>query len=142
METINLELSKRLAPYLENEETEYCYIKKTILKKDFFKVVKVDYKDDEESNYVGIDYWICKTLTLEEAIEFLPKTFGVRFDKDNPRTCLKIYFIWSWNISYSCTEYIWKCTIELHWKTLLEAIEKMLEYLLDNNLLWNLNTKC
>lgn len=113
MTTINFELSKRLNDLwlLDNIKTEYWY----------------EY-DNETKNY-NIDYFlpfnkniICKTLTLEEAIEFLPDS--IMITKHN--NCNEKYLI-----DYNTDDY----NEDFSWKTLLEAIEKMLEYLLDNNLL-------
>ena len=79
----------------------------------------------------GITDWFYKTLTLEEAIELLP---SVKYDG---------WFEYSLTITKS-EDYYWinydKFEVGLYEtiyeKTLLEAIEKMLEYLLDNELLW------
>lgn len=122
MNTINFELSKRLNEwwYLDNIETKYWY----------------------RDNWILLEYWIYrilndwewvyyKTLTLEEVLEFLPKEF-----KNDKLT----FFLNFWpmnNIWYCQYEdwFLWKLYWET-WQTFLEAIEKMLEFLLDNNLLW------
>ena len=113
IKTINFELSKRLTEwgYLDNIETEYEM-------NDYWKIVIW------ESDY--------KTLTLEEAIEVLPNNFSL----DNYWYHLQMgkKYIWYFkNVTYCLNS---KNPIqEFTWNTLLEAIEKMLEYLLDNNLL-------
>jgi len=105
MKTINLELSKRLAPYLENTDTENWYYKWVF-----------NWGFPYRWQFIQKEY--VKTLTLEESIEFLQKHY------------------WDWIIDLSI--YPNKILIEwtYKWKTLLIAIEKMLEYLLDNDLLW------
>ena len=113
MKTISLELSKKLAPYLDGVKTEYnwCF-------------------DDSWEYFITNSNkieWI-KTLTLEEAIEFLPwYLYLPSLFKD------KLFLlITKWDGYYiEYWDYIFK-----EWKTLLEAVEKMIEYLLDNNLLW------
>ena len=112
--TINLEISKRLNEgwYLEGIETEYYFYKNP--NGDF---AIINHPDDPE--------WIngYKTLNLEEAIEFLP--YQIQYKYDNWGLCItktgKEY-----QVEYEHTE---------TWETLLEAIEKMLTYLLDNDLL-------
>ena len=119
MKTINFELSKRLNDLwlLDNIETEYCYNIDWDLLSWFYA----------KKEYNQIVY---KTLTLEEAIDFLP-TYILKHKR--AKKYFQIYRNKDWyNIWY---EFI-------HWefskKTLLEAIEKMIEYLLDNNLLWKI----
>jgi len=116
--TISLELSKKLAPYLEWVETELYWDSHSLIK-------------NEQWFWLTSD-WEYKALNLEEAIDFLPIEF---LYKDTKYFCLNIfrglnkYFV----ISY---EYTWVIKCEVEWKTFLEAIEKMLEYLLTKNLLW------
>ena len=109
MKTINFELSKRLNDLwlLDDIETEYFY--RTW--------------DNVLYNWNPWDWpnWI-KTLTLEEAIEFLPDWYMVL--KNNWKFIIE-------NLNdYINPLYKWK-----HFNTLLEAIEDRIEYLLDNNLL-------
>ena len=123
--TISLETSKKLAPHLEGIETEYFWVKE--VNEDKWIIV---YWDSEEP----ITEEEIKTLTLEEAIEILPKSFGKEFQYWN----LEIKFN-NWNsiLRYTSYEKSFDITVyEVTWKTLLEAIEKMLEYLFDKNLLW------
>jgi hypothetical protein len=61
MKTINLELSERLTIYMEDIETKY------LIRKYDKKVMTWQEKDKEEN----FD-WFVQTLTLEEAIDFLP----------------------------------------------------------------------
>ena len=119
MKTISFELAKRLAPYIENIDTEY--------------------KIDENWNiYNDIQNELCdafdnihryrklyKTLTLEEAIDFiLNKNLSIEFfNRDWER--------WCWENNWDWTYIKWPFI----WKTPLDAVEKKLEYLLDNNLL-------
>jgi len=127
MKTLSLELSKRLNEwwYLDNIETEYFYWERVncicYWCEDGESVISLHKTENIVMNNLDI-----KTLTLEEVIEFLPK---------------EIVLKWEW---YLC---MWKnwveyCTFEPsefinreEWETLLIAIEKMLTYLLDNNLL-------
>lgn len=116
MKTINLELSKRLAHYLENINVKYFY-------EDWFIIYKwwVDIK-----NYKKL--WLIKTLTLEEVIEVLPKYIFIYNKYAHPYIDIlnnTIYY-WYWAI----------IGFGEKWETLLQAAEKILEYLLDNNLLW------
>ncbi len=126
MKTINLELSKRLAHYLKNVDTEFAIFDKK------------EWKLKQTIWYIKTNkYTSYKTLTLEEAIEFLPNEYPWKF-KDAVNYRLRIERNWEWDK--------WKCSYDrcepcedacrFEWKTLLEAIEKMLEYLLDNELLW------
>jgi hypothetical protein len=115
MQTINLELSKRLSEggYLDNINTEYY------LDSRYWTIL-----DRDQRQYIEQEYWL-KTLTLEEAIEFLPKRIW------NYHLQLNLY----WDISdirYVSAGYsLYGIEIE----TLLLAIENMLVYLLDSNLL-------
>jgi len=164
MKTINLELSKRLAPYLKGVETEYIYFEwkykawdnkwyiadelQLIKSKWNKKAIKEQYLekyDDSKIIYTS-------TFTLEEAIEFLP----VYIDDVNwgwldedweqwSRYSDRIYFSFCKEIRNPEEWIIYKWEIKdfysseqldlVVWKTPIESIEKMLEYLLDNNLL-------
>lgn len=109
---INLELSKKLAPYLEGIDTEY--------------VLSI-YNELYKSNLsFKIEDWYIKTLTLEEAIEFLQKKeirFTIEFGGE-----------WYFLIELFGTKFHYNSYTQ--WQiSLLEAIEKMLEYLLVNDLL-------
>ena len=122
MKTINFELSKRLNDLwlLDNVETEYW----------------IEYDNEYHNHY--ITYYlpfnkniICKTLTLEEAIETLFAWTSIYFR----------WWRWNWTrwsidiYSDSIISHLLEDEPEFEWETLLGAIEKMLEYLLDNNLL-------
>jgi len=74
-----------------------------------------------------------KTLTAEEAINFIAKQtnwFILHYKKSNIIKNSYNYMFkeilkdWSWGM----------CLVS--WNTLLQSIEEMLEYLLDNNMLW------
>jgi len=134
MKTISLELSKKLNEwwYLEGVETEYNWC----------------FNDNWEyfiANSNKIE-WI-KTLTLEEAIEFLPRThtslkndFRVELEWYISLYRLHIFTVGIWNQKWAVDyiDSVWKrlWIWQKLWETLLEAIEAMIEYLLDNNLLW------
>lgn len=153
MKTINLELSKRLQKHLKNIETEYIYadnwlaVWKFILVKQWYKL--------NESNYY-------KTLTLEEAIDSLPikiwwdfiltinrmvweekgtftslisenKIESLNYIISYIRDFKEIYeVVWDY---WEFWEELFKESLIGDWKTLLQAVEIMLECLLDNNLL-------
>lgn len=114
MKTLNFEISKRLNDLwlLDNIETEKVYL------------VHSEWYDLEDYNHYLP--WDIKTLTTEEAIEFLPKFI---LEKQNFRDDeWNILLIW-YNIKY------WDFETWLM-KQFIFAIEKLLEYLLNNNLLW------
>jgi len=143
MKTINLELSKRLAPYLEDVDTEYSYY---FYKDDNWKITNSIWKYKHsfvrtKIFYITEEY---KTLTLEEAIEFLPikilkdwvfYKYSIETEEANEdEVYYKRYWIIYYDTSWLYRDKFWN---DLPWwNTLLEAIEKILEYLLDNNLLW------
>lgn len=117
---INFELSKKLNELwlLDNIDTEYWYWHSWAI----FTMYQLETSTRERAK----DVWI-KTLTLEEAIEFLPKHIN----------------LWEWlaplnyNFYYKTIQYIWPRYIYFtnSWKTLLEAIENLILDLLENNLL-------
>lgn len=116
MKTINFKLSERLNEkwLLDNRDTEYVYHKSWTRKENIF----------ENKNHLEIN-WFIKTLTFEEAIEFLPLIDNSVLDFAKLKNKYRIWYpLISEKINF------------IHWKTLLEAIEKMIEYLLDNDLLW------
>lgn len=130
--TINFELSKRLneLKFLDNIETEniynqykshdgtiYTYLNEP---KDMYEWCEPDYTS--------------KTLTLEEAIEFLKKYIWPKITITFDRT--SYYRIEYLQPFLKKTLYHYK-SYDFYWDTLLEAIEKMIEYLLNNNLLTN-----
>lgn len=121
----NIELLKKLQPYLEYVETEYWFV---LVNKE------VDnYKLERTDRYVfpnkNIDL---KTLTLEEAIELLPEELYIKWIQHIFTVTKWDWFYW---VNYDEDGFWAFETIQE--KTLLEAIEKMLEYLIDNDLLWN-----
>ena len=113
METINFELSKKLNELglLDDIDTEYYHNKLWMTVID-----KYDRKGKEKE-------WHIKTLTLEEAIELLPDCIEITKHNNDKDKYL---------IDYNSDDY----NESFYWKTLLEAIENVLEFLLDNNLLW------
>ncbi len=128
MKTLNFELCKKLTEKgkLEGVETECYYFHdwKMINWEIAYLILSMDNIFNEEK-------WDIKAPTLEEALEILPIVIK--------NYALEIYrcFDWWYNVEYESKNYekLKLC----HWKTLLEAMEKMLEYLLDNDLL-NENT--
>ena len=132
---LKFELSKRLNYLwlLDNIETEYWY-KKDLWEMKVFTLNKY-HKDFQE---------LCiKTLTLEEAIEFLIKQKITFIDIIMPITnrhyhtinSIRYFNNWKlWEI-FTRGDEDWYTDVEIYWKTFIEAIEKMLEYLIDNNLL-------
>ena len=107
--TISLALSKRLEEHFKNIDTEMYYKYNWEIAENIFN-----------EWYLNKINWF-KTLSLEEAIAFLPKYIWQ--DK------LIIEALWSgWQIKYNIE--IRKADFKL-----LEAIEKLLIYLLDNELL-------
>jgi len=167
IKTINLELSKRLQEYLEGVETEYVIT-------DYWKIyysneIRIINTEDKNSAmyWEWKPYWkfsdkvhpvclsstkhydwIFKTLTLEEAIEFLPwsiikdnKVYNLSFWKNI------VFYLWKESKDHIDNDWI-KCYLSywsyltfkdteniIQWKPLLEAIESMITHLLDNNLL-------
>lgn len=131
----NIELLKKLQPYLEDVETEYNKIKLEHNKTGINYKIELSSKNPKDYMFYKEHY---KTLTLEEAIELLPETFFVEWI----RMWWYIFpeYIWEFTQKYkmSVCEYWTHNQYELfNWVTLLQAIEKMLEYLIDNDLLWN-----
>lgn len=117
MKTIKFELSKRLNElwFLDNINPLWIYAK---LENWYTPINEYSYMEE-------LDY---KTLTIEEAIEFLPKEIDKHFLNFWP-----LFDIWY--VQYQ--HWLWYINHWVKWTTLLEAVENMIEYLLDNNLLWN-----
>ena len=114
MKTINLKLSKRLTPILDNMWIEYFIDPVTKKVHSYNEILE---KCD------GIMDWFIPTLTLEEVIiELLPSWIHLLKHIDK-----------NWKPFYTSSSN----RTEFVEDTPLEAIEKMLEYLLDNNLLNN-----
>lgn len=125
--TISFELSKRLNELwlLDNIETKY--------------VINIETKELLTNDYVNFpSIYDTKTLTLQEAIEFLPYRI-----KNNQNFYLlhfrktEVFWVNQFNIDYyKWDNYnIWLFYWEINWETLLESVEKMITYLLDNNLI-------
>ena len=119
----NIELLKRLQSYLWETEKYYNwrFTFHWATLRHCFKL----WTEREENYY--------KAPTLEEALELLPSEINIwgRY------ACLKIQKSkWFYKILYTP---ILKTRNEFY-DSLLEAVEKMLEYLLDNNLLWKPTT--
>lgn len=120
MRTISFETSKRIAPYLDKERIYESYWDsgaRQDLKNEFWFWLTED--------------WQYPALNLEEALEFLPKEIWFGY--------LEIYYLYDeYNVWYEET---WDDDIKnMTWETLLEAIDKMINHLLDNNLIPELLT--
>jgi len=128
MKTINFELSKRLTEwlYLDNIETEFKYYK---MWDEYILLHKTEFYKSDWDNI--------KTLTLEEAIEFLPIYIKrkYKFNCEKFNNIIPFSNMKKWDKYWVSYIYNWEWYIQYS-KTLLGAIEKMLEYLLDNNLIW------
>ena len=118
----NIELLKKLQPYLE--DVEYMIFLDN-WEPSLFEEMPAIYKDR-----------FIKTLTLEEAIELLPsyiywdnwQKLNIYYKKEDEE-----------EVEYICYLKEFKDLRAYEFfksKTLLQAIEKMLEYLIDNDLLW------
>lgn len=126
----NLGLLRKLEPYLEYRENEYiCCIDwednwqyswhtTRIVKSNIENIEIYDWWDKCQS---GTDFY--KTLTLEEAMDLLPIYTHMRQIRG-----------WEW---LTDNKAIWIKDKNIWGKTKLQAIEKMLHYLIDNNLLEN-----
>lgn len=122
-EIINFELAKKLdeAWVMKDIETEYYYKKR-------FDDISIVIKEETDEISLYNDYY--KAPTLSETIDILPASIS-------PTLWLTIKKYWDdikkyWVIYDFC----WRKNIQFTWKTLLEAVGKMLEYLLNN---WLLN---
>ena len=144
MKTINFELSKRLNErwLLNNIDTEYLIYKnkKWIVSIEENKKLTTWTSFNEiQKECIALKEEIYKTLTLEEAIEFMPiyikwkyKFNYEKFNKVVPYSNMR-----KWDKHWIKYTYNWEWYIQ-YWKTLLEAIEEMLEWLLNNKLLWKI----
>ena len=120
MKTLNFEISKRLDELwvLYNIITKYKLQQLPNKKNNWWlspKIVK---------NW-NWKWRIFKTLTVEEAIEFISNIIINNISDINININNWYTINWSKN-TYD----------NFYWKTLLEAIEGMIYFLLDNNLLW------
>ena len=130
----DLSLLKKLEPYI-TQDTEYicCVDWEDNYEYSWHttRIVKSDTENIEIYNWWDkcqswTDFY--KTLTTEEAIELLPKYI------DNQK--LMFEAMWSWWVIRYLTYSIDVANLNKEaWKTLLEAIEKMLNYLINNNLM-------
>lgn len=130
----NIDLLKKLQPYLEDMEAEYVY----------FNI----FEDDLILWTYGLywsDYIQYKTLTLEEAINFL-WLHKIVFTHiyiptlENIHTITDVWYIENNVLSDKFVywdEEEWYFNMSFGWKILLKVIEELLEYLDDNNLLEN-----
>lgn len=150
MEHIKFELAKKLNELwlLDNIDTEFVYndywtiyfaddIKFVDTRKECNKIHNCEpYYIFHNANSYAIqnqknEWFIYKTLTTEEVVEFLPKTY---IDKDWLIYRLTIIRDSKWLIMYWDEQDNTK--VNSTWETFLEAIEQMIEILINNNLLW------
>lgn len=123
MKTISFELSKKLneAWVLDNIETEYFYY---LNPNGDFAIAETKTDNFRE--------WDIKTLTLEEAIEFFlskwPSNLNLLFTSFSNNLTIIII------CDFNSDKKEMKTIHDIIW-TKVEAIEKMIKYLLDNNLL-------
>ena len=116
MKTIeNIELLRKLQPILKElgVETEYEIVDDGCTEPYPMREEDIYFRWEE-------DFTFLKTLTLEEAIELLPDYIVIDIRPNE---------IW-----VHSTKYWYTSTSK--WETPLQAIEKMLEYLIDNKHLW------
>lgn len=106
MKTLSIEASKILQEYMP-EEVEYWYF----VDEGWEFITKYEWYESTE---------IIKTLTLEEVIDMLPE--------------LTATIKCRWFHRVLCPNDKWR-DYNSHWKTFLEAVEKMLLYLHKENLL-------
>jgi len=129
MKTISLKLSVLINEkwVLDNIETEYYFRPNWDID---YLVNWYDIKTDHPN------YKIMKTLTLEEAIDLLPEEVWYLKYRLHITKHMKInkYILWKYQVKY----YYWidRTLKRVFWNTLLEAIESMILFLLNKNLLW------
>lgn len=122
----NIELLKKLAPLLENVDTEYTFYNEYWYEHHFVRAFSYE---------VEWEYWcarsaisdtkMCdkvKTLVLEEAIDFIYK---------------KTTEDWAEYVEEKLSEKTW-CRFSVLVIFDIKMAEEILEYLLDNDLLWKI----
>lgn len=151
MKHLSIETCKRLteAWVLDNVETESIYMQ-TInrderIPNDEPFIISVKEVEQEEYNLARDWVWMFWTWTyvektkapnLEEAIDLLPielekKEFDVYWNSHLITPYIDLHN----NIVYYSVDWV-STDLSQQWETLLEAIEKMLNYLLDNKVIW------
>ena len=121
---ISLELSKRLAPYLENVEAEYLIHKDRLWKISIVKSESVIWSisfNSVKDECIALNEEIYKTLTFKEIVIFL---------NDNCKSFMKAWIY---------IEIMLNLMPFNNNNDEMEIIEKLTTYLLDNNLLWQKN---
>lgn len=116
MRVLSFETSKRLTPYLDKEKIYENYWDsgaRQDLKNEFWFWITSD--------------WEYPALNLEEALEILPPIIWNRWLEINK-------YPHGYCISYSENYFDIDC-FNFSWKTLIEAVNKMINHLLDNNLI-------
>ena len=88
-----------------------------------------------------VKWFIWKDFTLEEAIEFLPPKITIEWHQNCLLNISKSYNDYMINYAEPFWDEYWEKFITYRRKTLLKATEKMIEYLLNNNLLWQKQEK-
>ena len=127
----DLELLRKLEPYIKGE-TEYIMF---YSHNHFRKPILPWCAHKTGSTLFETWYWstTLKTLNTEEAFELLPHViyskdigYSLRLDKRREFTYIHYY---NWVLKKSYNQDV------LKWDTLLQALEKMLNYLINNNLM-------
>lgn len=117
---ISLELAKRLAPYLENIETEIYWV--TSISNPKWSTITTM----PEEKVTDVIFY--KTLSFSKSIEFI---------------CTHWSRLWIIMYEYPKQKWVWKNIINpydvIKFFSEMKNIEEMLTYLLDNNLLWQKN---
>jgi len=118
----NIELLKRLQPVLKDVETEYYFTKNKILWEYFVNSISQELQYD-------IDL---KTLTFEEILDLFQHFRLYQYSFILRQYSWKVY--WDRCMEITLTNFV-EPTEKFDWETRVDAGGKMLEYLLDNNLL-------
>ena len=135
---LSYELCKKLAELniWQDIETESIYADDTWFDMNIYKNEPKFWVKDN-----NLIWWPIKAFNLEEALEILPNNIN----KNNEDYELvfwrhELWYWWNYFLEDEDELYILNQSI-FRWnyrkKTLIEAIEKILEYLIDNKLIWN-----
>ena len=129
MKTLKLSTAKRLQEHLKDVEVEYYYA--TAVWKSAILVQSTTHRRMVNRKLVKTCFY--KTLTLEEAIDFLPRFVNWWY--------LTLTCIWKskkkwWVIFYKDYRTNLLTVKDIFWETPLIAIEKAINGLLDNNLIY------
>ena len=141
MKTLKLSTAKRLQEHLKDVEVEYYYAT-AVWKSAVLTESPPTWRRMVNRKLVKTCFY--KTLTLEEALDFLPDNIKISSEIYTLRLEKKgIYYLCQKNKEYMDNNWV-KCTVGyfkhltkelMQWKTLLIAIDRMINHLLDNNLI-------